>query len=104
MHMQSIPRTVLLDTKTGSNLLQWPVVETLRIRSKSFDGVAVEQSFEVPLDVDGKASQLDIEAVFHVDPSAAVEGVMEAGVEYKCSTSGCAGPSGPVRAARVWLT
>ncbi|CAN1333329.1 Acid beta-fructofuranosidase [Linum perenne] len=33
--LQSIPRTVVLDTKTGSNLLQWPVeeIESLRLRS-----------------------------------------------------------------------
>ncbi|CAN1748073.1 Acid beta-fructofuranosidase [Linum perenne] len=36
--LQGIPRTVVLDTKTGSNLLQWPVVEaeTLRLRSQEF--------------------------------------------------------------------
>jgi hypothetical protein len=50
MHMQSIPRTVLLDTKTGSNLLQWPVVEveTLRIRGKSFDDFTVERVLWFP--------------------------------------------------------
>ncbi|XP_062226279.1 beta-fructofuranosidase 1-like [Phragmites australis] len=90
--VQSVPRTVLLDTKTGSNLLQWPVVEVenLRMRGKSFDGVVLERGSVVPLDV-GKATQLDIEAVFEVDASA-VESVMEADVEYNCSTSaGAAG-------------
>ena len=58
--MQSIPRTVLLDTKTGSNLLQWPVVEVenLRMSSKSFDGVALDRGSIVPLDV-GKATQVN---------------------------------------------
>ncbi|XP_062184582.1 beta-fructofuranosidase 1-like isoform X2 [Phragmites australis] len=90
--VQSIPRTVLLDTKTGSNLLQWPVVEVenLRMRGKSFDGVVLDRGSIVPLVV-GKATQLDIEAVFEVDASA-VESVMEADVAYNCSTSaGAAG-------------
>ena len=57
---QSIPRTVLLDTKTGSNLLQWPVVEVenLRMSGKSFDGVALDRGSIVPLDV-GKATQVN---------------------------------------------
>ncbi|KAG2573602.1 beta-fructofuranosidase 1-like [Panicum virgatum] len=90
--VQSIPRTVLLDTKTGSNLLQWPVVEVenLRMSGKSFAGVALDRGSIVPLDV-GKATQLDIEAVFEVD-AAAVQGVTEADVGFNCSTSaGAAG-------------
>ena len=60
VHVQSIPRTVLLDTKTGSNLLQWPVVEVenLRMSGKSFDGVALDRGSVVPLDV-GKATQVN---------------------------------------------
>ncbi|OEL31548.1 Beta-fructofuranosidase 1 [Dichanthelium oligosanthes] len=90
--VQAVPRTVLLDTKTGSNLLQWPVVEVenLRMSGKSFDSVALDRGSIVPLDV-GKATQLDIEAEFEVDASA-VEGVMEADVGFNCSTSaGAAG-------------
>ncbi|TKW05655.1 hypothetical protein SEVIR_7G191000v4 [Setaria viridis] len=90
--LQSIPRTVLLDTKTGSNLLQWPVVEVenLRMGGKSFGGVALGRGSVVPLDV-GKATQLDIEAEFEVD-AAAVEAVTEAEVGFNCSTSaGAAG-------------
>lgn len=51
-----------MDTKTGSNLLQWPVVEVenLRMRGKSFDGLAVPPGSVVPLDV-GKASQVNYE-------------------------------------------
>ncbi|TVU15057.1 hypothetical protein EJB05_38559, partial [Eragrostis curvula] len=92
--VQSIPRSVLLDTKTGSNLLQWPVVEveTLRMRGKSFDAIAVERGAVVPLDV-RTATQLDIEAVFEVDASA-VESVTEADVAYNCSTSGGAAGRG----------
>ncbi|CAM0903609.1 unnamed protein product [Alopecurus aequalis] len=93
--LQSIPRTVLLDTKTASNLLQWPVVEVenLRMRGKRFDGLAVQPCSVVPLDV-GKATQLDIEAVFHVDvdASAATASVAGADASYNCSASaGAAG-------------
>jgi hypothetical protein len=48
----------------------------------------MERDSMVPLDVGGKTTQLDIEAVFQVDASAAVEGVMKTGVEDECSTSG----------------
>ncbi|XBI57397.1 hypothetical protein VPH35_038801 [Triticum aestivum] len=57
--LQSIPRTVLMDTKTGSNLLQWPVVEVenLRMRGKRFDGLDLQPGSVVPLDV-GRATQV----------------------------------------------
>jgi beta-fructofuranosidase len=83
-----------MDTKTGSNLLQWPVVEVenLRMRGKRFDGLAVQPGSVVPLDV-GKATQLDIEAVFHVDVDAsAARSVAGAEASYNCSSS--AGASG----------
>ncbi|XP_047066640.1 beta-fructofuranosidase 1-like [Lolium rigidum] len=95
--LQSIPRSVLMDTKTGSNLLQWPVVEVenLRMRGKRFDGLAVQPGSVVPLDV-GKATQLDIEAVFHVDVDASAAGagsvVGADASSYNCSAS--AGASG----------
>uniref|UniRef100_A0A0D9W7L5 beta-fructofuranosidase n=1 Tax=Leersia perrieri TaxID=77586 RepID=A0A0D9W7L5_9ORYZ len=88
--VQSIPRTVLLDTKTGSNLLQWPVVEVenLRMRGKSFDGLTISPGSVVPLDV-GKATQLDIEAVFEVDTSSTKDAVVEVGATaYSCGTGG----------------
>lgn len=91
--LQSVPRTVLMDTKTGSNLLQWPVVEVenLRMRGKSFDGLAVPPGSVVPLDV-GKASQLDIEAAFQVHLDSSVAGGAEGAESYNCSASaGAAG-------------
>uniref|UniRef100_A0ACD5UCI6 Uncharacterized protein n=2 Tax=Avena sativa TaxID=4498 RepID=A0ACD5UCI6_AVESA len=94
--LQSIPRTVLLDRKTGRNLLQWPVVEVenLRMRGRRFEFLAVQPGSVVPLDV-GKATQLDIEAVFHVDvdaPAAATASVARADASYNCSASaGAAG-------------
>lgn len=56
--LQAIPRTVLYDMKSGSNLLQWPVkeVETLRMEKKVFD-VEATAAAVVPLDV-GPASQV----------------------------------------------
>lgn len=58
---QAIPRTVLFDKKTGTNLLQWPVeeVEKLRVNSKDFDNVEVKPGSIVQLDV-GSATQVGI--------------------------------------------
>jgi len=92
---QSIPRTVLLDTKTGTNLLQWPVeeVDSLRLSSKEFDKVEVRAGAVVPLDVD-TATQLDIVAEFEIDKEA-LERTNETNVEFiSCSTSGGAAGRG----------
>lgn len=53
MVLQGIPRTVLFDQKTRTNLVQWPVeeVETLRQNNKDFDKVEVPAGSVVPLDV-----------------------------------------------------
>lgn len=58
---QGIPRTVLFDQKTGSNLLQWPVeeIEKLRLNMNNFDRVQVKAGSVVPLDV-GTATQVCI--------------------------------------------
>lgn len=57
--MQGIPRTVLFDQKTGSNLLQWPVeeIEKLRLSSKDFNKVEVKAGSVEPLQV-GTATQV----------------------------------------------
>ncbi|XP_010536536.1 PREDICTED: acid beta-fructofuranosidase-like [Tarenaya hassleriana] len=67
--LQTIPRTVLYDPKTGSNMLQWPVeeVETLRLNGTEFDGVVVEPGSTVPVNI-GPATQLDIIAEFETEP------------------------------------
>ncbi|VAI52852.1 unnamed protein product [Triticum turgidum subsp. durum] len=59
--LQSIPRTVVLDTKTGSNLLQWPVeeVETLRTNSTNLGGVTVEHGSVFPLSLHRATQGLD---------------------------------------------
>lgn len=85
---------MLLDTKTGSNLLQWPVeeVDSLRLTSKEFDKVEVRAGSVVPLDV-VSATQLDIVAEFEIDKEA-LERTAQSNVEFSCSTSGGAAKRG----------
>ncbi|KAF6133892.1 hypothetical protein GIB67_040656 [Kingdonia uniflora] len=90
--LQGVPRTVVFDKKTKSNILQWPVheIESLRLGNKMFNNIELKSGSVVPLNV-GKATQLDITAVFEID-SKALEGVAGADVSYNCSTSnGAAG-------------
>ncbi|KAG5089840.1 hypothetical protein AAZX31_01G197200 [Glycine max] len=86
--VQGIPRTVALDKKTGSNLIQWPVaeVESLRLRSDEFQNLKVKPGSVVPLEI-GTAAQLDIVAEFEIDKKA-LEKTGQSNKEYKCSTSG----------------
>ena len=85
---------MLLDTKTGSNLLQWPVeeVDSLRLTSKEFEKVEVRAGSVVPLDV-VSATQLDIVAEFEIDKEA-LERTAQSNVEFSCSTSGGAAKRG----------
>ncbi|TXG70706.1 hypothetical protein EZV62_005641 [Acer yangbiense] len=66
--VQTIPRTVLFDDKTGTNILQWPVqeIESLRRTSTDFEDVLIEPGSVVPLDI-GTATQLDIFAEFETE-------------------------------------
>lgn len=50
---QTIPRNVVFDKKTGTNILQWPVeeVEKLRLNSTEFDNVKLEPGSIVPLNI-----------------------------------------------------
>ncbi|KAK7312080.1 hypothetical protein VNO77_35649 [Canavalia gladiata] len=66
--LQTIPRTVVFDKKTRSNVVQWPVeeVESLRLSSFEFEGVEVKAGTVVPLDI-GPATQLDIFAEFEME-------------------------------------
>ncbi|EPS61897.1 soluble acid invertase 1, partial [Genlisea aurea] len=106
--VQCIPRTVVYDVKTGSNILQWPVeeVESLRRESFEFNGVKLEPGSVVPVEIDS-TSQLDIEAWFEVDNSTGDVGGSDG---YNCSTSGGAagrgilGPFGIVLLADEKLT
>uniref|UniRef100_A0A5B6ZY93 beta-fructofuranosidase n=1 Tax=Davidia involucrata TaxID=16924 RepID=A0A5B6ZY93_DAVIN len=93
--VQAIPRTILLDRKTGSNILQWPVeeIEKLRVSSREFDKVVMEAGSVMPIDV-GTATQLDISAEFEIDKEAS-EKMNETNVMYNCNASGGRGALGP---------
>ncbi|CDY31826.1 BnaC09g13230D [Brassica napus] len=90
--VQGIPRIVALDTKTGKNLVQWPVkeIESLRLRSKKFH-MKVEPGTVVPVDV-GPAAQLDIEAEFKIKKEdlevVFADDSVEDDKEFSCETSG----------------
>nr|AFJ21576.1 sucrose:sucrose 1-fructosyltransferase [Agave tequilana] len=92
--LQNIPRTILFDTKTKSNLILWPVeeVESLRTINKNFNSIPLYPGSTYQLDV-GEATQLDIVAEFEVDEKA-IEATAEADVTYNCSTSGGAANRG----------
>lgn len=58
---------MLLDKKTGTNLIQWPIkeVENLRMESKIFDNVQVKAGSIQPLDI-GTATQVIIINLHHL--------------------------------------
>nr|CAA53098.1 beta-fructofuranosidase [Daucus carota] len=90
--VQSIPRTVVFDKKTGTNILQWPVkeVESLRSRSYEINDVELKPGSLVPLKI-SSAAQLDIVASFEVDEEA-FKRTYEADASYNCTASeGAAG-------------
>ncbi|KAK9060966.1 hypothetical protein SSX86_018146 [Deinandra increscens subsp. villosa] len=66
--VQTIPREVVFDKKTGTNVLQWPIEEIEKLRSGNtvYEKVVLEPGSLVPLDV-GLATQLDILATFEID-------------------------------------
>lgn len=98
--VQGIPRTVVFDKKTGSNLIQWPVeeVEKLRLSITDFDKVEVKAGSVLPLQV-VTATQLDIVAEFELDKKV-LESVAESNEVFSCNTSaggshrGALGPFG----------
>ncbi|KAF7815872.1 Acid beta-fructofuranosidase [Senna tora] len=90
----SIPRTVVLDKKTGTNLLQWPIEEMdkLRLRDNEFKNVNVNPGSVVPLDI-GTANQLDIVAEFEINKES-LEKTSSSNLEYMCGISGGAAQRG----------
>ncbi|VVA93688.1 unnamed protein product [Arabis nemorensis] len=90
--VQCIPRTIVMDTKTGKNLVLWPIkeIESLRLSSKKFQ-MKVGPGTMVPVDV-GPAAQLDIEAEFTIkkDDLQIILGddSMDADKEFSCENSG----------------
>jgi len=91
-HDQGIPRTVVLDTRTHKNLVQWPVeeIKSLRLSSKKFD-MTIGPGTVVPVDV-GSATQLDIEAEFEIKTDDLKlffdDDSVEADTKFSCETSG----------------
>nr|AFJ21573.1 fructan:fructan 6G-fructosyltransferase [Agave tequilana] len=85
---QALPREVLFDVKTRTNLLTWPIkeVETLRMTSTNFCDITVEKGTTFELIVPD-ANQIDIEAEFQVNKEE-LEAAIEADIGYNCSTSG----------------
>ncbi|XP_063944492.1 acid beta-fructofuranosidase isoform X2 [Daucus carota subsp. sativus] len=86
--VQGIPRTILFDPKTGSNLLQWPVEEVnkLRLNKTVFENVEINTGAVLPLEI-GSGSQLDITAEFEVDKES-LERVQETNEVYDCKNNG----------------
>nr|XP_043614906.1 beta-fructofuranosidase, soluble isoenzyme I-like [Erigeron canadensis] len=107
----NVPRTVVLDTKTQSNLIQWPVEETESLRSEEhneFTDVDLRPGSIVPLDI-CEATQLDISASFRIDETL-LSATLEADVLFNCTTSqgsatrGVFGPFGLVVLADAALS
>lgn len=92
--LQCVPRTLVLDQKTGANLLQWPVeeIDSLRLNSNEFVNIKVKPGSVVPLDV-GPATQLDIVAELELDKEA-LERTTGQNHEYSCTTSAGAAQRG----------
>ncbi|KAK1374735.1 Beta-fructofuranosidase [Heracleum sosnowskyi] len=94
--VQGIPRTILFDHKTGSNLLQWPVEEVNKLRSNKtvFENLEITAGAVVPLEIgSGTGSQLDITAEFKVDKES-LERVQKTNEVYECKSSGGASGRG----------
>ncbi|KAJ0265527.1 Acid beta-fructofuranosidase 3 [Hirschfeldia incana] len=96
--VQSFPRTVALDMKTGKNLILWPVeeVESLRLSSKKFE-MKVKPETVVQVNV-SSAAQLDIEAEFEINKEDLKKITRDESVEaeddFSCETSGGSTVSG----------
>ncbi|MFS7949786.1 putative beta-fructofuranosidase, Sucrose:sucrose fructosyltransferase [Helianthus anomalus] len=110
-NMLNVPRTVVLDPNTQSNLIQWPVEEAETLRSKTYDefkDVKLAPGSLVPLNIDSTA-QLDISASFEVD-EALLDATLEADTIFNCTTSdgsamrGVLGPFGVVVLADTTLS
>ncbi|KAL8200840.1 hypothetical protein R6Q57_012179 [Mikania cordata] len=92
--LMGVPRTILLDKKTQSNIIQWPVEEIngLRTNATVFKNLVLEAGSLVPLDLPA-ASQLDIVAEFELDEAAVMQ-LNGEDVAYECAKSGGAAARG----------
>ncbi|KAJ7516948.1 hypothetical protein O6H91_21G005800 [Diphasiastrum complanatum] len=88
--VQSIPRTLVLDSHTGSNLLQWPIEELELLRG---DNSVVKQNMSLNggdvVKVGVSGAQLDIEVTFTY-PDVHKLDVLPEHKEYDCSQGGAA--------------
>ncbi|KAI3813034.1 hypothetical protein L1987_17748 [Smallanthus sonchifolius] len=92
--LMGVPRTILLDKKTQSNIIQWPVEEinALRTNATVFNNLVMEAGSLVPLYLP-TASQLDIVAEFELDEQTVMR-LNGADVAYDCATKGGAATRG----------
>ncbi|XP_076941080.1 acid beta-fructofuranosidase-like [Bidens hawaiensis] len=95
--LMGVPRTILLDKKTQSNIIQWPVdeINTLRTNVTVFKNLELEAGSLVPLDLPA-ASQLDIVAEFELNEATVLK-LNGADATYLCANGGAAtqGALGP---------
>ncbi|XP_057528188.1 beta-fructofuranosidase, soluble isoenzyme I-like isoform X2 [Amaranthus tricolor] len=93
--MQTIPRVVTYDAKTGSNILQWPIEEldSLRTEHTEFDNLKLQPGSIINLNITS-AAQLDVSAEFVIDPKA-LESSVEDNVINNCSTAAVRQALGP---------
>nr|AAK72493.2 soluble acid invertase bfruct3 [Oryza sativa Japonica Group] len=93
--LQAIPRTMVFDEKTGTNVLQRPEeeVESWSLFSTNTQGVVFEPGSVVPSHVTG-ALQLDITASFDVDETLLEITSESHDAGCDCSNSGGAGTRG----------
>ncbi|KAK1438717.1 hypothetical protein QVD17_04527 [Tagetes erecta] len=92
--LMGVPRTILLDKKTQTNIIQWPVEEinSLRTNVTVFKNLELEAGSLVPLNLPA-ASQLDIVAEFELDERTVLR--LNGGeVAYECAKNGGAGTRG----------
>ncbi|KAJ7516144.1 hypothetical protein O6H91_22G044800 [Diphasiastrum complanatum] len=88
--VQTIPRTLVLDNHTGSNLLQWPIHELESLRGDKVVKQDILLDGGAMVKVDGASgSQLDIEVTFKY-PDVHKLDVLPEQKEYVCSQGGAA--------------
>ncbi|KAJ7516157.1 hypothetical protein O6H91_22G045200 [Diphasiastrum complanatum] len=88
--VQTIPRTLVLDRQTGSNLLQWPIHELESLRGEKVVKQDLLLDGGAMVTVDGASgAQLDIEVIFKY-PDVHNLDVLPEQKEYECSQGGAA--------------
>ncbi|RYR47281.1 hypothetical protein Ahy_A07g033223 isoform C [Arachis hypogaea] len=96
--MQSIPRQVWLDNKSGNRLVQWPIEEVEKLRSKNISINGEKLGGGSILEVSGiTASQADIEVLFEIPELENAESFDLSGVDPQllCSNAPRSGIIGP---------